>query len=50
MIRVLGVVSLILAVLSWIFQVTHGVIAWQLWLLLGLALWCLSSVYDRSLP
>ena len=38
-----AIIAFILAVIFWILAIGHGVWQWELFMLLGLALWCLSA-------
>lgn len=43
MIHLAAIIAFILAVIFWAWSLGHGVWQWELFMLLGLALWCISG-------
>jgi hypothetical protein len=41
--HLLAIVALCFAVVFFAFTIVHGIWAWQLFMLIGLALWCISG-------
>ena len=50
MVRLFAILSLFLSFVFEAWTISHGVFTWNLFLVLGLLLWCVSENYDRRPP
>jgi hypothetical protein len=48
MVRLLAIIAFALAVIFDAWSITHGAFTWELFMLLGLLAWCISSAWDRT--
>jgi hypothetical protein len=47
-VRLAAIISFAFALIFEAWSIKHGVFGWQLFMLLGLLLWCISSAWDRT--
>lgn len=48
MVRLCAILSLFLSLVFEAWKFSHGVFTWELFLILGLFLWCISEGWDRT--
>jgi hypothetical protein len=48
MVRLFAIISFALGFIFKAWSISHGAFDWQLLMLLGLLLWCISSAWDRT--